>query len=54
MNRMIWLLVVVGALYSANEVRTKGIEGAFGGVLEGELAPLDSSGSLTVDDSASE
>ena len=54
MKRMIWLLVVLGAFYSINEVRTKGIEGAFGGVLAGELDPIDSSGSLTVDDSPSE
>jgi hypothetical protein len=54
MKRLIWLLVLVAAAYSVNEVRTKGVEGAFGGVLEGKLDPIDPAGPLSVDEDAGE
>ncbi|HEY8121818.1 MAG TPA: hypothetical protein VII78_10915 [Myxococcota bacterium] len=42
MKRLIWLLALVGVVYTVNEVRTHGLEGAFGGVLAGKLEPLES------------
>jgi len=44
MKRLVWMLVIAGALWAGNEVHTKGLEGAFGGVLAGRLDPLESQG----------
>jgi hypothetical protein len=54
MKRLLWLLVIAGAVYSVNEVRTHGLEGAFGGVLAGQLDPIEPGGSLTAEDPAFE
>ena len=54
MKRLVWLLVLAAALLSVNEVRTKGYDGAFGGVLGGRLDPLESEGQLAVPSKALE
>jgi hypothetical protein len=51
MKRLVWILVIAAAGWAGNEVRTKGIEGAFGGVLAGRLDPIDSQG-VSPDDGA--
>jgi hypothetical protein len=54
MKRLIWILVIAAAAFSVNEVRTKGIEGAFGGVLAGRLDPIEPAGTIDVPDNALE
>ena len=44
MKRLVWLLVFAAAGWAGYEVHTKGVEGAFGGVLAGRLSPLEAQG----------
>jgi hypothetical protein len=50
MKRLVWIFVIAGVVWVGNEVRIKGLEGAFGGVLAGKLDPLETQG-ISPDDS---
>jgi len=50
MKRLVWILVFAGAVWAGNQVRTQGLEGAFGGVLAGRLDPIETQG-ISPDDS---
>ncbi|MBM4383178.1 MAG: hypothetical protein FJ091_07380 [Deltaproteobacteria bacterium] len=42
MKKLLWLAIFIAAAYSVNEVRVKGIDGAFGGAFAGAGDPIDS------------
>ena len=54
MKKLLWLLAFLGVAYSINEVRTKGYEGAFGGVLSGQLDALEPEGGVKMPSEALE
>lgn len=46
MKRLFWGFVLAGAVWTVVEVRAHGWEGAFGGLLAGQLDPLESAGEI--------
>lgn len=49
MKRFVWMILFAGAAWTAYEVHTKGIEGAFGGVFAGRLDPIQPDGATPED-----
>jgi hypothetical protein len=54
MKKLLWIAIFAAAAYSVNEVRVKGIDGAFGGAFAGAGDPLEAQGAMSIPEDAAE